>query len=411
MHNPIMPRHLANFPLVSRPYANVMTPTDPYGDVKVTPRTIIVDLKPWNGISEYRDRTTLVSGGAVTPNTSTGEITLTTAASATSSAILTSKDYSTYETGTGLDATIGIRMPSANLTGTQFARWGLYDGTNGVYVQLSSTGLSIVTLRTSTATPVARASWNIDQLDGTGPSAYDLDLTQPLCFRFNYSLCGHGNLVVSVICTDSSDGTQMNLPIHAITPNATTGTTINTPCLPIRVELSNGGTTAASASMQVGVRSVQILGLLRPMIRFTHALRDGTVTVSNTAFTFLMGIRKRAAGNTVRCTLRALEVISSSRIAFVQIVLNPTLTAGTWITPTYQTATHTVLETNISATGFTGGTTIFSGAVDNAVPTKLRFTSDDDVTLATGDTWMIAARCQVGTGAFPYTSAIFSEEW
>lgn len=402
-----MPRHLANFPLVSRPYINVNTPTDSQGDARVSARTTVIDLKPWNGTSTIRETITLTAAGTVTQNSSSGEIVLNTAASATSAAVISTRDYVNTD-GSGFEVSIGIRLSSATFSGTQFARWGLSDGTNGVYYQVDSNGLSIVQLRSGVTTSIPRASWNIDELDGTGPSAYTLDVTRPNIYRMNYSLGGYGAMTFSVIATDTSDITQIILPIHAILPSTTT---VSTPCLPLRVELSNGATTATANTLNLGLRLTQILGVPNPMVRFSQAVRDTTVSVSNAAFTIVLGIRKRTGVPSVRCVMRLFEAVSTNRWGVWQILLNPTITGGTWTTPTYQTAAHTALETNVAPTGFSGGTVIYSGVFDNGVVTRVSFDAVDDISLTTNDTWGIIVRSVVGNSTMNLTSVNFSEYW
>lgn len=406
-----MPRHLANNPFVQGAYADVFTPTDPHGDVRTTCRTTIIDLKPWNGTSSYRDLGSIASGGSITTNSTTGEIALTTVALASSAATLTSRDYATYQTGSGLDVAIGIRLSTASFTGTQLARWGLFDGLSGTYYQIDSTGLSIVQLRASVATTTARASWNIDRLDGTGPSGYTLDLTRGTSFQITYSLCGHGTLLFSVIVNDTTDATQVVLPIHSIVPTSTNATTLPNPCMPLRVELTNGATSAIATTLSIGTRTAQIVAPLRPMIRWSNVMRDATVSITNTAFTFIMAIRKEDAGRSIRCTLRAIELLCTNRAAIYQILLNPTVTGGTFTAPTYQTDSHTVLQHNITATGYSGGTVIYGGTTPLSSYIRVTLSSEDDLTLATGDVWVLQMRSQAGGGNMQIQNLLFSEEW
>lgn len=399
-------RHAANFPLVSTAFSDVFTPTDATGDMRVSQRTNIIDIKPWNTITSYRDTTT----GTVTSNTATGEISMTTAATVNSSATLTSRDYTTVQCGSLLEVSIGVRFPTT-LAGTQTARWGLFDGTDGAFYQLSASGLVIGRLRASVATTVARASWNIDKLDGTGISGYTLDLTRGTYFNISYSGGGYGTLLFSVIVNDPTDGTQLVLPVHSIVPSASEGTNMSLPCLPLRVELNNGASTATSVTIQVEERSAHIVQMLRPMTRWTSIVRDVSLSTVTTAFTFVMAVRKLAIGRALRCCLRAVEVVSTNRSHVFQILLNPTITGGTWGTPLYQTAGNTVLEQNSTATGVSGGTVIYGGCLPTSAYFKHTLDSEDDVTLSTNDTWALVIRSQVGGGTVVLTGLTFSEEW
>jgi hypothetical protein len=163
--------------------------------------------------------------------------------------------------------------------------------------------------------------------------------------------------------------------------------------------------------MHLGIRLTQILGTPNPMIRFSQAMRDTTLATTTGAFAIALGIRKRTGVAAVRCVMRLFEAVHVTRSGIWQILLNPTITGGTWTTPLYQTAAHTALETNVAATAFSGGTVIYSGIIDSGTTTRVSFDAVDDIALTSNDTWGITVRSQIGNGTLNTISVNFSEYW
>jgi len=61
-------------------------------------------------------------------------------------------------------------------------RVGYYGAANGIFLELENAVLSFVKRSSITGsvveTKVAQANWNVDKLDGTGPSGITLDITK-----------------------------------------------------------------------------------------------------------------------------------------------------------------------------------------------------------------------------------------
>ncbi|MFN9905364.1 MAG: hypothetical protein ACK56F_04465, partial [bacterium] len=77
-------------------------------------------------------------------------------------------------------------------------RVGYYGASNGMYLELANNDLNFVERSSSTGslveTRVAKANWNIDPLDGTGPSNLTLDITKSQILWMDIEWLGLGTV-------------------------------------------------------------------------------------------------------------------------------------------------------------------------------------------------------------------------
>lgn len=118
--------------------------------------------------------------GAVTHDADNRMVAVVSGATAgANTAILESHYHSPYTPGRGQLVFITFNIPDAIPANGQ-AGVGYYDGINGIFLKSTASGVSLnITTSTDLAdVEVAQASWNIDPLDGTGPSGITLDTTK-----------------------------------------------------------------------------------------------------------------------------------------------------------------------------------------------------------------------------------------
>lgn len=264
-------------------------------------------------------------------------------------------------------------------------RVGYFDANNGLFLQQTSTGLSLV-VRTYTSgqaadTPVAQSSWNLDTLDGSqsssNPTGLTLDATKAHIFWFEFQWLGTGRI------TWGFDLEGEMVPVHTIdNANALTSVYMSTGSLPIRYELTNsdvgGGTYNAGTLKQICASVVREGAPDEPGYE-TSASRGGTsATAADGTLTTLLAIR--LSSTHIRATLvpRALQILNAGAVPVRYCLsLNPTTTGsfaswtstGTGLASEYSasvlpvTATGTVLETGyIAASASAGPSRSFVGA-------------------------------------------------
>lgn len=128
-------------------------------------------------------------------------------------------------------------------------RVGYFNNDNGLYFQINGTTNSFVERSSVTGsvveTVVNQIDWNVDKLDGNGPSGITLDLTKAQILWMDIEWLGLGTVRVGFII----DGKfiQCHAFNHA---NTITSTYITTASLPLRYEIENLGTTASSSTLK-----------------------------------------------------------------------------------------------------------------------------------------------------------------
>lgn len=333
-----------------------------FDELRVAQKTAIVDLTSIYGVSELRD-VVLTTGGATVTNTST-EYQVSTTAGGTDSAILESALRGRYESGFAGEAGIGIRIP-VSPSGTQVARFGMFDSQNGAFFGSTSTNIFVAVRRGGSDTVINQSAWNVDPLDGTGPSGATLTLSKGNIYQVVFTWYGYGVIEFRVVLPNPTTGAQEVVTVHRYSPFGQTS--FIDPSQPLRAEVANNG-TAAAFTLFVGGRQYSIVGKYEPIFRVTSERR----TLSNVGTTLIPVIsftRKAvfpassARANSVSVGLERVSIISTADLGY-QILLGGTID-GTYAN--YPTATtiipdsETALLVNTNCTGITGGTVVFQG--------------------------------------------------
>lgn len=243
-------------------------------------------------------------------------------------------------------------------------RVGLFSGTgvnnltpnNGIFFETDGTVSWNIAKNGTTTESVSQANWNIDPMDGTGPSllTLDTDATQILIIDFEW--LGVGRVRVGFVI----DGliTYVHEFNHANDPTFTS-VYMSTPNLPVRYDIQSEGGAGhidhiCSTVMSEG--GVEENGVLRSISNNATAVACGT---AGTKYA-LKGMRLKSTYNDVTVTPVTCTAISASNANFLwELILNPTV-AGTF---TYTDLTNSAIQqaTGVGTNTVTGGTIISSG--------------------------------------------------
>lgn len=312
--------------------------------------------------SRYRASTKLfsnVSGNATVTYLSTeSAVQLSTGANGT--AIRQSKEVFAYQPGKSLL----IMTTFCVMTGTGRHRVGFFNEYDGIFFEYSGSIAKFVKRNQSSDTVVPRSSWNIDRLDGTGPSKFTLDTTKAQLMWIDLEWLGVGSVRIGFFING-----QM-VPCHTWHhANYTTGVYMTTAILPIRYEVSG-----SNASLKEICATVLSEGGYDPT-PLTFTVGRGTTNADlvnlGPAGTVvpLISLRLRSDRLYGYASLRQFEIFNSSSSDGIQwyLVYNATLTTPTWA----QNAFSNVAEYDISSSSITGGKTITGGFIDRSG--KLQF--------------------------------------
>ena len=219
--------------------------------------------------------------------------------------------------------TFNLNGAVANIT----KREGIFDANNGLFFETLGTTISFVrrTYVTGSAvdTKVAKASWNIDPMDGTGKSGITLDFTKTQILFIDYEWLGVGRVRLGWVVAGA-----IHYAHEFLNSNVLDKVYMSTPNLPLRSEISNDGGGAAASITQICSTVIseggsQDLGAIR------YASTAGThvdVNTENTLYA-IVGIRLKAGylGASIKVISVALQEQAGSKKLEWQLLLNPTV--------------------------------------------------------------------------------------
>jgi len=244
---------------------------------------------------------------------------------------------------------------------------GIYDDDNGIFMQ-DDEGVVKAVIRSKVSgsvvdTKVAQTSWNLDTLDGSGPSGAILDATKSQITITDFEWLGVGRVRIGFVI----DG--IPIYVHEFNyANILEGVYMSTPNLPLRYEIENDGTGAASTLEHICASIISEGGQQR-----TGVLRhkdSGAVSALSAGTTYaIVGIRLKSTHIDASVLLEGLSMISTTQNdqAHWELILNPTV-AGTF---TYSDMTNSAIQTAIgtSSNTITDGTELDGGFFETSAPT------------------------------------------
>lgn len=390
--------------------------TDAFGRQRVSsPQVIfegksIIDGQPLL----FDDAQTSGSGTGSNHSANTASVVLDVGASTAGTRVRQSKRRAAYQPGKSQLSFITFTLGAAATGITR--RVGLFDEQNGVFLQQTAAGLSIVrrtyTSGSAVDSAVAQASWSEDVLDGTGNSGITLDPTKSQILAIDYEWLGVG--IVRVGFVIDGEIIYAHYLKHA---NALAGVYTSTPNHPVRWEIANDGSGGAATleSICAAVMSEggqDATGLTRAVDRGGTALTTG----ANTSIYPLIALRLESTGlqATVRVLAAAIFCNSTADYRW-SILLNPTV-VGTALSFTGITDSAVEAQVNTTnATTVTGGTLLASGYGSSTNQIALPVTSEADYALGslidgTSDIVVLAVQNLAAGAETYYGSLTFREQ-
>lgn len=260
-------------------------------------------------------------------------------------------------------------MMTFNLQGTATGltkREGIFDENNGLYLETSGGTVSLVTRTKTSGTVtnngVTQANWNIDPMDGSGPSGVTLNWTKAQILWIDYEWLGVGRSRIGFVV----DG-LVYYAHEFLNANSLASVYMQTPNLPLRSEISNAGSGTANLTMEQICSTVISEGGSQDLGAIRYASTGGAHLDADTENTIyaLIGIRLKTEyiGASVKLLNAALQIQTASDKLEWMIKLNPTV-AGTF---TYSDQTNSAVQTALGAAAntVTGGIDIAGGFAES----------------------------------------------
>ena len=295
------------------------------------------------------------AGGTYAFNANQGLVDLNVTTTSGSEIIRETTKVCSYQPGKSLlfMSTFIMNTAKANLR----QRVGYYGAANGMYLEVSGTTGPALVERSSVSgslaeTRVLQDNWNIDKLDGNGPSGFTLDITKAQILWFDIEWLGLGTVRAGFVINGAF--IHCHSFHHA---NLITATYITTASLPLRYEITNVGTTASSSTLKQVCSTVlseggyELRGAQSAIGTPVASPRD--LTNASTEYP-VISIRLKSTRLDAIVILTALSImgITNNSDYNWKVIAGGTTTAGSWDT----TGATTSVEYNITGTSFTLGT-------------------------------------------------------
>jgi hypothetical protein len=304
--------------------------------------------------------TSTATGGTATFNSAQGLVDLAVTTSSGSEVIRETTKVFSYQPGKSLLVLSTFVMSAAKTNLRQ--RIGYYGASNGYYLEQDGSTVSFVE-RTSVSgslvnTPVTQASWNVDPLNGSGPSGITLDLTKAQILFMDLEWLGVGTVRIGFVI--NGNFYVCHKFQHA---NIIASTYITTASLPLRYEITNtGATSGASTLKQICSTVLSEGGYELTGLQQAIGIPVNSPRTLGTAGTFypVISLRLKSTRLDGIVILTALSIMPISTGNFNwQMVATGTTTGGSWVSA----GTSSCVEYNITGSTFstTGGRILASG--------------------------------------------------
>jgi hypothetical protein len=356
-----MAQGYASYNIISSEISFANTPNiDAFGRLRVSEPFTLFDSSHRfddNGLWS----TSTATGGTATFNAAQGLIDLAVTAASGSEVIRETTKVFSYQPGKSLLVLSTFVMSPAKTNLRQ--RVGYYGTNNGYYLELNNTTtVSFVERSFVTGavvnTPVAQASWNVDPMNGSGPSGITIDFTKAQILFMDLEWLGVGTVRIGFVI--NGNFYVCHKFHHA---NVIASTYITTASLPLRYEITNTGATSGASTLKQICSTVLSEGGYQ-LTGLQQAVGIPVTTPRNLAvagtFYPIVSIRLKTSPNRLDAIViaTAISVVATTSGHYNwQVVASGTTGAGTWVDAPGDSS----VQYNITGTSFTGGRILASG--------------------------------------------------
>ena len=270
-------------------------------------------------------------------------------------------------------------------------RVGYFGTANGIYVEVSGTSSPSFVERNSVSgsvaeTRVAQANWNIDKLDGNGPSGFTLDITKAQIHWIDIEWLGLGTVRTGFVINGQL--VHCHSFHHA---NLITSTYMTTASLPLRYEIENLGTTASNSTLKqvcstaISEGGYELRGAQNAV--GTPVNTPYTLTTAPTVYP-VISLRLKSTRLDAIIILTALSIMGITNNASYnwKVVLNGTTGDGSWsdlgadssVEYKLDGTSFTLGVGRVLASGFTNGSNQGSAVVDILKEALFKFQLERD---------------------------------
>lgn len=280
-----------------------------------------------------------------------------------STADLCTNTFYKYQSGYTQLLSISIINSDAGQS-NQIRQWGYFDDGDGLFFQVSGTSVSIVE-RTSTSgspidTPYDQLSWNMDPLDGTGPSGITLDVSKGNIYEIEFQWFGVGKARYFI------NGVLVHEVDHT---NTLSAPYMKTAHLPVRFRVTNTGASSAGSLTMVCSR-VASQGQVHDPFEWVYSVANPTDKLVGLSEVPVLAIRPKGTFNSIvnRSWVlpRNMSISTDGYKISYKLIYGAALTGASWTSVSSGSAT----EYDFSASSYSGGDLIYQGYLPDGVGTQ-----------------------------------------
>jgi len=270
----------------------------------------------------------------------------------------------------------GVFTPQVNVT----KRIGLFHGlssapynpVDGIFIESTDGPVGYVAFRvlkaegTYYALSAAQPAWNLDRLDGTGPSGFSVDFNFAQLLVIDYEWLGVGRIRCGFnIAGKTIYAHEFTHPAGLTVPYMTSGNQ------PVRYEIRQTG--AGSGTMNHICTSVMSEGgeeyIGSPITAELSATPGAAmvgVTTNDLTFKPIIAVRLNPTASDLSLVAKRVNIFNSGANSVIyRIVQNPTITGGSLVYNNLLDTDLVQLANGSASLGLSGGTNLMSGFVDN----------------------------------------------
>lgn len=348
----------------------------------------VAQLNFSNVINADTTSSALVGGGTVT--SASGSAVVASAAAATSSATLISRRFVTVGAARVVRVFVAASFATAVAGSTQLI--GVGTSECGFFIGFSGASFSISIRSSSTDSFTAQSAFNVDPLNGAGPSGLTLVPTNGNSYMICYDTSGYGS-VSFALC---SSGGSENVVFHRVALNTASTPLLRTYSFPLSAAVVNT-TNVTALSMKVSTMAAMVNA---PPLRI-GSLRaaDFVKTISSISYVPVISITNLSTFNSLPNTgsLIIKSIAASAdgiRGSLLIAVFDSTTLSNSAFTNV--SAANSSAQIDTSATTLSGGTQLISFPVYRS-GSKLFDLTAYDLSCAPGQTLTFAARCSTAS--------------
>jgi len=219
---------------------------DAFGKWRVSNPTTVFNHKQISDSGSFYFDIKTIENGDVVWNSGSANSVLSVTTTSGSSAIKQTKQIFPYQPGKSqlimMTGNFGTGVGGIKKT------MGSFDKEDGYYFQMSGSSFGIGLRSTLndvfTDTFVSQSNWNLDKMDGTGPSGNTLDVTKSQIFTVDYEWLGVGRVRYGIVFDGSTSY------VHEINNNNTLNSVyLKNPNLPIRAEITTNYNASSTSEL------------------------------------------------------------------------------------------------------------------------------------------------------------------